>query len=176
MNLQVIGGSGFIGTSLCARLSRAKTIKFKILDLVCGLSFSGHTKLADVRSLEDLRNSLNKGEPIINLAAEHRDDVSPKSLYESVNVGGAKNICTIAREKEINTIIFTSSVAVYGFAPPGTNESGAIVPFNEYGRTKWEAEQVYQKWQAEDPQRRTLVIIRPTVVLVRETEAMFIIY
>lgn len=42
---------------------------------------------------------------------------------------------------------------------------GGIAPFNDYGRTKWEAEQeVYKGWQAEDPSNRTLVIIRLTVI------------
>ena len=36
--------------------------------------------------------------------------------------------------------------------------------FNDYGRTKYLAEQVYKAWQAEDPERRTLVIVRPTVI------------
>jgi nucleoside-diphosphate-sugar epimerase len=98
------------------------------------------------------------------LAAEHRDDVRPLSLYDEVNIGGAENICTVAREKSVRKIIFTSSVAVYGFAPIGTDESGKIDPFNDYGRTKYEAEQVFKRWQAEAPQDRTLVIIRPTVV------------
>jgi nucleoside-diphosphate-sugar epimerase len=100
----------------------------------------------------------------VNLAAEHRDDVLPLSLYDEVNVGGAKNICTVAREKGVQKIIFTSSVAIYGFAPIGTDESGKIAPFNDYGRTKYEAEQVFKAWQAEAPEERTLVIIRPTVV------------
>jgi nucleoside-diphosphate-sugar epimerase len=55
-------------------------------------------------------------------------------------------------------------VAVYGFAPIGTDESGNIAPFNDYGRTKYEAELVFKAWQAEAPTERTLVIIRPTVV------------
>jgi len=101
---------------------------------------------------------------LINLAAEHRDDVQPLTLYDEVNINGASNVCDLARAKSVNKIIFTSSVAVYGFAPLGTNESGAITPFNDYGRTKWQAEHVYQQWQAEDPQNRTLVIVRPTVV------------
>lgn len=46
----------------------------------------------------------------------------------------------------------------------GTDESGEIAPFNDYGRTKYEAEQVFKNWQAEAPDKRTLVIIRPTVV------------
>ena len=36
--------------------------------------------------------------------------------------------------------------------------------FNDYGRTKYLAEQVYKAWQAEDPESRTLVIVRPTVI------------
>ena len=70
----------------------------------------------------------------------------------------------MARDKDVKTIIFTSTVAVYGFAPIGTDESGKIAPFNDYGRTKFEAEQIFKAWQAEAPIERTLVIIRPTVV------------
>ena len=44
--------------------------------------------------------------------------------------------------KGITKIIFTSSVAVYGFAEPGTDENG-ISPFNEYGLTKFAAEENY---------------------------------
>ena len=117
-----------------------------------------------MRSVEALRLALDKDAVIVNLAAEHRDDVRPLSLYDEVNVQGARNICTVAREKSINTIVFTSSVAVYGFAPIGTDESGTIAPFNDYGRTKFEAEQVFKAWQSEEPSNRTLVIVRPTVV------------
>lgn len=53
---------------------------------------------------------------------------------------------------------------MYGFAPADTGESGEIDYFNDYGRTKWEAEKVFRAWQAEEPEMRTLVIVRPTVV------------
>jgi nucleoside-diphosphate-sugar epimerase len=101
---------------------------------------------------------------IVNLAAEHRDDVRPVNLYDEVNVGGARNVCAVAREQNVRTIIFTSTVAVYGFAKIGTDELGTISPFNDYGRTKYEAELVYKAWQAEAPAERTLLIVRPTVV------------
>ena len=80
---------------------------------------------------------------IVNLAAEHRDDVRPKSLYDDANPEGAKNICDFARKQNITKIFFTSSVAVYGFAPLGKNEKGSINPFNDYRRTKYEAELIY---------------------------------
>ena len=43
-------------------------------------------------------------------------------------------------------------------------ENGTINPFNEYGRTKALAEDVYREWRAKDPENRSLIIIRPTVV------------
>ena len=160
----LIGGSGFIGTRLAKRLSNKIDINLKIIDKVSSFSFPDLSYIADVRSMEQLRKYIPLGAVIVNLAAEHRDDVRPLSLYDEVNTGGAINICTVAREKDVQTIIFTSTVAVYGFAPIGTDETGKIAPFNDYGRTKYEAEQVFKGWQAEVPNERTLVIIRPTVV------------
>ncbi|MDX9801963.1 MAG: NAD-dependent epimerase/dehydratase family protein [Spirochaetia bacterium] len=159
----VVGGSGFIGTRLCRRLSVKKS-EFLVVDKRKGSEFPSLTETADVTDTESLRRAVPEKSVIVNLAAEHHDNVSPVTLYDDVNVGGAENICAVAREKKINHIVFTSSVAVYGFAPPETDESGEINYFNDYGRTKWFAEKVYRKWQAEEPASRTLVIIRPTVV------------
>lgn len=163
MSICVVGGSGFIGTRLCQRLQQAGLV-FDIVDKTPSLTFAGQTRLADVRSLDSLRQQVKTPQVLVNLAAEHRDDVRPLSLYDEVNVDGARNIATVAREHHINTIVFTSTVAVYGFAPLGTDESGTIAPFNDYGRTKHEAEQILQAWQLEAPTHRTLVIVRPTVV------------
>ena len=161
--IQVVGGSGFIGSRLCALLKQ-KEITFSIADKVISQDFPKETVLSDVRSIQALEAALVENAILINLAAEHRDDVTPLSLYDDVNVQGAKNLCLVARKKNVKTIIFTSSVAIYGFAPLGTDESGEIAPFNNYGRTKYEAEQVYKAWQTEDSLTRSLVIIRPTVV------------
>jgi nucleoside-diphosphate-sugar epimerase len=162
--INVIGGSGFIGTRLVRRLMNNEQISVKITDKSQSKAHPNLLTLGDVRAIGQLRSAISNESVIVNLAAEHRDDVRPLSLYHEVNVEGAINICTVAREKCVQTIIFTSTVAVYGFAPIGTNESGKITPFNDYGRTKYEAEQIFKAWQAEAPDKRTLVIIRPTVV------------
>lgn len=162
--INIIGGSGFIGTRLVHRLCHNKKLSVRITDKTQSIAHSDLVTLADVRSIDQLRACISEASVIVNLAAEHRDDVRPLDLYDDVNVGGAKNICAVAREKGVQTIIFTSSVAIYGFAPIGTDESGKIEPFNDYGRTKYEAEQVFKAWQAEAPNERILVIIRPTVV------------
>jgi len=162
--INIIGGSGFIGTRLVRRLRSKEQLVVQITDKAPSKAHPDLFTLGDVRSVEELRTSIVNRSVIVNLAAEHRDDVRPLSLYDEVNVGGARNICTVASEKGVRTIIFTSTVAVYGFAPIGTDESGKIAPFNDYGRTKYEAELVFKAWQAEAPTERTLVIIRPTVV------------
>ena len=159
----IIGGSGFIGTRLCEILSKSNS-EFSIIDKAVSYSFPDQCQQIDIRNVEQLLNADCKSDVLINLAAEHRDDVLPKSLYDEVNVQGARHICEFADAKKITSIVFTSSVAVYGFADRGTDENGAINPFNDYGRTKYEAEQLYKQWQAKDPEKRSLTIIRPTVV------------
>jgi GlcNAc-P-P-Und epimerase len=163
-NISVVGGSGFIGTRLCDRLKENPNVSFRIIDKAMSKAYPNHSRIGDVRNPDDLLEHLAPDSVLVNLAAEHRDDVSPISLYDDVNVEGAKNICNAARKKNIHTIVFTSSVAVYGFAQIETDESGPISPFNDYGRSKYLAENVFREWYAEDKENRTLVIIRPTVV------------
>jgi len=164
MNIFLLGGSGFIGTRCIEQLLKNKIYHLSIFDKkVPNTEFTLYKK-GDLLVYDDLKNAINDDGIIINLIAEHRDDVTPISQYDLVNVQGARHICQVARERSIHKIIFTSSMAVYGFALPGTGEDGVIAPFNDYGRTKYEAEQVYMEWLAENPEERSLTIIRSTVV------------
>jgi len=158
--ITVIGGSGFVGTHLCRKLWLSHQ-DFEILDLKISNEFPEKSKLADVRDVDSLLKTIT-GDVIVNLAAIHRDDVRDRLEYERTNVGGAENITDASTELGIKRIIFTSSVAVYGFAEPGTDETGKINPFNEYGRTKFEAEKIFQNWQARN--NNNLIIVRPTVI------------
>jgi len=158
----ILGGSGFIGTRLAALL-KDRHIPFRIGDLRKSESFPEHWSECDVRRRESLTDLVSGAAAIVNLAAAHRDDVRPISLYRETNVDGASEVCAAARCAGIQKIVFTSSVAVYGFQPAPVDESGPFAPFNEYGKTKLEAEGIYRSWAQEDPSR-TLVIVRPTVV------------
>ena len=159
--IAVIGGAGFLGTYLTTRFNDAGTNH-----TVCDIDVSnpsGKIIYLDIEDTDSL-NQLAGASSIINLAAVHRDDIWPLSRYHDVNVQGSINICEAARKHCINKIIFTSSVAIYGFAPADTDESGEPNYFNDYGRTKYMAEQVYKEWQSEDSENRTLIIVRPTVI------------
>jgi nucleoside-diphosphate-sugar epimerase len=50
------------------------------------------TTIADVRDKENLKSLLQGQDVAVLLAAEHRDDVSPTSLYYDVNVEGTRNV------------------------------------------------------------------------------------
>ena len=192
MTITVIGGSGFVGSRLVARiLAAGHTVR--IADKRRSAAYPELWTRCDIRnapsetadfpeSLTDAASAPGKhdeavrampmcsllsvirgSDVVINLAAEHRDDVTPKSLYDEVNVQGSENVCRACTELGIQKIIFTSSVAVYGFAPAGTDESGEINYFNDYGRTKYLAEGKYREWLQSDSENQ-LVIIRPSVI------------
>ena len=157
----VIGGAGFVGSRLAERFD-----SFGRKYLICDINTENQSDNIIYLDVEDEKSleQLDGFESIVNLAAIHRDDVRPLTRYNDVNVQGAINVCEAAKKYNIVKIVFTSSVAIYGFAPADTDESGPPNYFNDYGRTKLLAERVYKEWQAEDPDKRTLVIIRPTVV------------
>jgi nucleoside-diphosphate-sugar epimerase len=162
MQIVIIGGSGFVGTCLAKRLLAGRHTVI-IADKNDSRKYPQLWVYADVREPDTLARVLAGSDAVINLAAEHRDDVSPKSLYDDVNVTGAENVCNVCTKFGIKKILFTSSVAVYGFAPIGTDETGKINYFNDYGRTKWLAEEKYRLWLASNLEN-SLTIIRPTVI------------
>jgi nucleoside-diphosphate-sugar epimerase len=158
----VLGGSGFIGTRLTQVLMEEQ-IPVRVGDLRRSEAFPHIWTRCDVRDAESVARAAADCDAIVNLAAEHRDDVFPISRYHETNVDGASNVCAVAEHLNIAKIVFTSSAAVYGFQPNAVNENGPLEPFNEYGRTKLAAERIYRNWYNQDS-KRTLVVVRPTVV------------
>ncbi|MBU2888857.1 NAD-dependent epimerase/dehydratase family protein [Celeribacter halophilus] len=158
--ITIIGGAGFVGTNFC-QILYDRNIPFEIIDLKRSWRFPEKSKIADVRNINSMRNAIT-GDVVVNLAAVHRDDIRDKLEYHRTNVGGAENVAKVCSEKGIKKIVFTSSVAVYGFAEPGTGENGAIRPFNDYGKTKFEAEEKFREWQISSD--NNLIIVRPTVI------------
>ena len=162
MKVLVIGGSGFIGTRLLAvLLDRGHDVTN--LDRVVSPAYPALTTVGDVCSTETVQLAATGKDAIVNLAAEHRDDVQPLSRYTEVNVHGAAVVTASAIAAGVDRIVFTSSVAVYGLDKVNPDESWEPEPFNEYGRTKLAAESIFTTW-AEGDAARSLAIIRPSVV------------
>ena len=162
MKVLVIGGSGFIGTRLLESLTE-RGHAVTNFDRAAKEGSSVPFVEGDVRSVAELTVAADGHDAIVNLAAEHRDDVQPLSRYTEVNVDGATAVVDAAVANGIERIVFTSSVAIYGLDKVNPAEDWEPEPFNEYGRTKLLAEGVFSEWAAADP-KRSLAIIRPSVV------------
>lgn len=161
MKITLIGASGFVGTRLIKNIN--STHQCQNLDKRMSDFYPQNTKIADVRNMHSISEHLEGQDVVVLLAAEHRDDVTPKSLYYEVNVQGMNNVLEAMEANGVKRIVFTSSVAVYGLNKHNPDESHPVDPFNYYGRSKWEAEQVLQKWYKTHPDWN-ISIIRPTVI------------
>ncbi len=156
-----IGGSGFVGSRL---LNEFESNEFKNLDKNQSPFFQNNTYIHDIRDLSGLDKFFKDVTHVILLAAEHRDDVNPKSLYYDVNVKGTKNVLDAMDKYGIKNLIFTSSVAIYGLNKNNPSETHIPDPFNDYGISKWQAEQLIEEWYENDPIKKSVTVIRPTVI------------
>ena len=159
----VTGASGFIGTRLVGRLHQ-QGHRVIAIDLepprvrLVGVDY----RQADVRIA--LSPELGAGvERVYNLAAVHRTPGHPAHAYYETNVLGALNVTALAEACGIETLVFTSSISVYGPSEQVMTETSPLHPTSPYGRSKRMAEQLHAAWQPRGPGRR-LVIVRPGVV------------
>lgn len=154
MNI-IVGGSGFVGSRLKSALKESRVFD-KVLK-----QGEGYVDITIPTSLNTLFRRLDR---VILLAAEHRDDVSPISKYYETNVQGTQNVLDEMDRVGCKHLIFTSSVAVYGLNKVNPDENHPVDPFNHYGKSKWEAENVIKTWYDKDPEGKSVTIIRPTVI------------
>lgn len=163
----MIGASGFVGTRLIDMLrndGQAADYDIKNVDLLPSHFFNDITVLGDVRSQEQMDRELAGSDVVILLAAQHRDDVSPASLYYDTNVGGMENTLKAMEKNGVKRLVFFSSVAVYGLNKPCPAEDySPKEPFNHYGKSKLQAEQVAEEWYRTHADWN-IDIIRPTVI------------
>lgn len=157
-----IGASGFVGTRLIDTIRESFIVSN--FDKQQSIFFPELTVLGDVRNPVEIEKALQNKNTVVLLAAEHRDDVSPTSLYYDVNVQGTKNVLATMDKLEVKNIIFTSSVAVYGLNKKNPDEQHPADPFNHYGKSKWQAEEALREWYNNNPKDKSLTIIRPTVI------------
>ncbi|RRJ94466.1 NAD(P)-dependent oxidoreductase [Opitutaceae bacterium TAV4] len=186
-NSIIFGGEGFIGRHLAARLL-CDGLQVTSVDLAESDRREGAERrfvAGNVRgelkteSLELTANSSSQltahssqliahssqlPPTIFNLAAVHRTPGHPNRDYFDANLNGAENVCNFARWTGARTIIFTSSIAPYGASEDLKTEDTLPTPNTAYGISKLVAEHIHRTWQAEKPNERRLVIVRPGVV------------
>ncbi|MBQ7590883.1 MAG: NAD-dependent epimerase/dehydratase family protein [Verrucomicrobia bacterium] len=163
MKIALIGASGFVGTRLIENLKDHTDFELKNIDKQQSHFFQDITTIVNVLDADGIKQELKGYDLVVLLAAEHRDDVTPRSLYYEVNVQGMKNVLTAMESNRIKRIVFFSSVAVYGLNKENPSEQTPVDPFNDYGKSKWQAEQVLLEWYKTHPDYN-INIVRPTVI------------
>ncbi|MGA7559000.1 MAG: GDP-mannose 4,6-dehydratase [Terriglobales bacterium] len=150
------GGAGFIGSHVAEALLRRET-KLSIVDSLDdfyalsrkrrNLREIGNTGdyeffEIDVRDKDALRKVAERIQPeiVIHLAARAgvRPSIEQPALYESVNVAGTLNMLEIAREFQVQRLIFGSSSSVYGISNnvPFCEDDLKTLPISPYAATK----------------------------------------
>lgn len=163
MKITLIGASGFVGTRLLDLLQGNPDYDLKNVDLLPSHFFNDITVIGDVREQDQMDKEIADSDVVILLAAQHRDDVSPVSLYYDTNVDGMRVTLKAMESNGVKRIVFFSSVAVYGLNKPNPDENYPADPFNHYGKSKWQAEEVLQEWYKTHPDWN-INIVRPTVI------------
>ena len=155
----ITGGAGFLGSHMAA-LCLEKQVDVVVMD---NLSNS------DLSNLQTLEKHFNVTIPFFNIDIRYKnklkqffkdnqfsavihfaglksvsESVTNPNLYHDNNVVGSQNLIDCIKEYGIKNVIFSSSATVYGdpqYLP--IDEDHPVQPFNPYGETKAQVEQLF---------------------------------
>jgi nucleoside-diphosphate-sugar epimerase len=162
----VFGGAGFIGSHLLSYLaSTGEYNKLVSGDIQAPRFVVPGVEYAQIDVRKPIPDDLCPGATeIYNLAAIHITPGYADWEYYWTNVLGATHISDFARRAGVGSIAFTSSIAVYGATEGIKDEDSELTPDSAYGCSKLCAEKIHRQWQAERPEERRLVVVRPAVI------------
>lgn len=165
MKILITGGSGFIAEYFHRDLS-ALGHELVTLDLIEPTPGTPSADAAyiqgDIRDPKALDEAMQGVDLVINLAAAHHDFGIAHDTYYSVNEHGSQMVCDAMDRAGVKNLIFYSTVATYGDAPPPHHEEAPTQPNSPYGGSKLKGEAVFNNWVSKGDGRNALVI-RPTV-------------
>ena len=152
MTVLVTGGAGYIGAHVVRALIAEGYDVAVADDLSTGVAerIPGGTPLhvidlaaagATDGLIDVMRNPGVGGQvdSVVHLAARKQvgESVLEPEMYYSQNVGGLANVLAAMREVGAETLVFSSSAAVYGQPEtPSVTEASPTVPISPYGETK----------------------------------------
>jgi GlcNAc-P-P-Und epimerase len=163
----LFGGSGFVGAHLARMIDEQKCYdKVYLADIKTPKEMHALCEYVKCDVRKPIERSLFPEKPscIVNLAAVHTSPGHPANEYFETNILGARNVCVFAESMDVDRIVFTSSISVYGPGEDEKNEDSLQMPAIPYGSSKAMAEYIHREWFFRDEKKRSLTIVRPGVI------------
>jgi GlcNAc-P-P-Und epimerase len=163
MRVVLTGSSGYIGSLLAPRLA-AKGFSVIGIDREppagSGLAEFIRCDLLDTRAYA---HALKAGDHICHLAAAKGDWGISRQEYYRDNVEATRALLGAARAAGVHRWVFYSTVSALGPSAVPLEESAPRRAANDYGSSKAECEELFDRYVAEEPAAH-VVTIRPSVV------------
>ena len=151
-NVLVIGGAGYIGSALVARLLELG-YKVGVLELlVYGdnpvVQFYEHPNFelirGDFRRIDTVVRAVKGRDAIVHLGAIVGDSACSicEDLTLETNLGATRTIAEIGKGFGVKRFVFASTCSVYGASDEILDERSSLRPISLYARTKMESEKV----------------------------------
>lgn len=165
MNICIVGGAGYVGSSLVPYLIK-KAHKVTVLDTFWyGDHLRDHPNLlkikGDVRTKLDLDCAFSNQDAVIHLACVSNDpsfDLNP-TLGREVNLESFPGVLDAIERSNVKRFIFASSSSVYGVSDePFVDENTKCNPLTDYSRFKLECENMLFRLSC------PWVIVRPATI------------
>jgi len=145
MKIAVTGTNGRIGREIHFALCR----EHEVVGIDRAVS-SVTTHLGEIDNYKLLTKAFKGAEAVVHTAALHAPHVGvfDDNEFHRINIEGTKKVFRAAIDCGVQTLVFTSSTALYGFAAQQPdraawiNETTIPQPKSIYHRTKLEAEQL----------------------------------
>lgn len=148
-SILVTGGAGFIGAHVCAALYEAGFLPVVLDTLSSGFEDFvkwGPFYQGNCGNQSLVQQIVEAHRPVAcihfaGLIEVGRSVIDPQRFYRE-NVAASIDLMDILRDSGVNTVVFSSSAAVYQTRPEPLFESDALSPESPYGRTKLMVEQL----------------------------------
>jgi predicted dehydrogenase/nucleoside-diphosphate-sugar epimerase len=166
----VTGGSGFVGGHVVKRLSSAGPVRAMTRSILRARPMTGVQWIqCDLRNEGELRTALSGIQTVFHCAALAGPPGSLRD-YEETNVQGTLRLARLAAESGVNTLVYISSLAVYGIPKGRGPYVDETAPYDEravdrgvYSQSKLAAEKALLEYAAEHSTPR-VIVLRPGAI------------
>lgn len=161
----VIGGTGFVGSRLAARLHLEEQAKVTVLvrnwAKAVGVScYPVDLVHGDVLDLPSLTRAMEGVDTVFHCAS----GMDAEGGYSKTNIEGTQNVLAACTTAAVRQLVYVSSIAVHGTRDDGPINEDSDRPLigRDYSDSKILAENLVFDW-CKDPMRQA-VVLRPTYI------------